>query len=481
MVPRIYDYIIVGGGIGGVSIGAHLGNQGKSVCLLEKEPYLGGCSSTFSHKGFRYNTGATTFAGWGEGMIVREFFQSLAIAPELIPLKNAFTQINNTLNLPHHEDLNTFVQALETNFSHPKNRSFWENIYNLNRQFYRHNSYIYTKRTLGELIRSMGTFLPIAKAFWPLILQRADRYIQRHLPNISPQYYQALEAQLRIVAQASMRESSALGLILALGYPFLGNAYVKGGMGKLFDALESKIDSIHKATSVLHIDSKEAYYTAHTHKGGFFGRNLILNLPLFDSGRFFDPGPIRKYFNKFKTLDNNQSAFMLYGTLKCNKPLEHHYQILLPKALKNTISDALFVSFSDINDTQMAPSGHFSMTLSVHTKSSWWLELDKLTYTIQKQALVSQLLEIVCDTLGVQKEDFVSYFGATPKTFKHYIGRAGLGGIPMHYTRPFFKNPANDTPFRGLYCVGDTTFAAQGWPGVIAGVRNLSRILDATN
>ena len=481
MIPHIYDYVIIGGGIGGACTGAYLSNKGKSVCLLEKEPYLGGCSSTFERKGYRYNLGATTFAGWGKGMIVREFFQSLGVEPKLLPLKSAFVQIKDSINLPHHEDLDTFLQALESNFPHPKNRSFWEEVYKLNHEFYRHNSYIYTKRTLAQFIRSIATFLPIAKLFWPLVLQRGDRYIRTHLPNISPTYYQALQAQLRIVTQTSIKESSALGLVLALGYPFLGNAYAKGGMGALFDALEHKIDTVCKGTLVLHIDRRSDYYIAHTHQGDFLGHNLILNLPLFESGRLFDKGPIRDYFNKFKALDNDQSAFMLYGILKCKKPLEHHYQILLPKPLKNTISDAIFVSFSDANDEKMAPSGHLSMTLSVHTKSSAWMGLEKNAYRTQKAHLVSQLLEIVCDTLGVQKEDFVTYFGATPKTFKRYIGRSQLGGIPMSFTRPFFRNPANDTPFRGLYCVGDTTFAAQGWPGVIAGVRNLSRILDANN
>lgn len=481
MGPHTYDYIIVGGGVGGACMGADLTQKGKTVCLLEKEPYLGGCSSTFKRKGYSFNSGATTFAGWGDGMIVREFFNSLHVKLPLERLEGAFVQMDDSKNLPHYEDLELFLQHLDEQFPHPQNRLFWEEVHRLNHQFYSHNSFIFTKRNFIELIRSLKTFMPIAKQFWPLLLKRGDKYIKSKLPQISPQYYKALEAQLRIVTQTSIHETSALGLILGLGYPFLGNAYVRGGMGAIFDVLESKIHSVHKSTSVLHIDSRDGYYVAHTHKGGFLGRNIILNLPLFECSRLFDPGPVRDYFHKFKTLDNDQSAFMLYGILKAVKPLEHHYQIILPKPLKHTISDALFVSFSDKEDGLMTPPEHYSMTLSIHTKSSWWTSLDKPTYKVQKATLASQLIEIICDKLGLNKEDFVTFFGATPKTFKHYIGRSQLGGIPMSYTRPFFMNPSNDTPYKGLYCVGDTTFAAQGWPGVIAGVRNLSRILDAAN
>jgi len=40
-----------------------------------------------------------------------------------------------------------------------------------------------------------------------------------------------------------------------------------------------------------------------------------------------------------------------------------------------------------------------------------------------------------------------------------------------------YKLPSNDTPIKGLYVVGDTTYAAQGWPGVMMGVKNLERLL----
>lgn len=39
------------------------------------------------------------------------------------------------------------------------------------------------------------------------------------------------------------------------------------------------------------------------------------------------------------------------------------------------------------------------------------------------------------------------------------------------------KLPGNDTPFKGLYHVGDTVYAAQGWPGVMLGVKNLTKLL----
>ena len=58
----MFEYAVVGSGVGGSSIAAMLQAKGHDVALFEKEPYLGGCSSTFSHEGYLYNTGATTLA-----------------------------------------------------------------------------------------------------------------------------------------------------------------------------------------------------------------------------------------------------------------------------------------------------------------------------------------------------------------------------------------------------------------------------------
>ena len=37
--------------------------------------------------------------------------------------------------------------------------------------------------------------------------------------------------------------------------------------------------------------------------------------------------------------------------------------------------------------------------------------------------------------------------------------------------------PSCNTPFAGLYNIGDTVFAGQGWPGVAIGVDVLNKML----
>ena len=95
----------------------------------------------------------------------------------------------------------------------------------------------------------------------------------------------------------------------------------------------------------------------------------------------------------------------------------------------------------------------------------------------QKMELEAIIEQILCKHFGFTSEEICARFSGSAQTFKRYINRSSLGGIPMRLENLLFKLPSNDSPFKGLYHVGDTTFAAQGWPGVMMGVRNLERLV----
>ena len=109
------DYAIVGSGIGGSSIAAYLDAKGYDTLLFEKEPYLGGCSSTFKHKGFSYNTGATTLAGYQEGQVVKELFDTIGFTPNVISTDPAIVIIQGDKRVARYRDLNTFWMPWKNN------------------------------------------------------------------------------------------------------------------------------------------------------------------------------------------------------------------------------------------------------------------------------------------------------------------------------------------------------------------------------
>ncbi|MBN2894290.1 MAG: NAD(P)-binding protein [Campylobacterales bacterium] len=472
------EYAVVGSGIGGSAMAALLGAKGRDVALIEKEPYLGGCSSTFTHRNRRYNTGATTFAGFEEGRKVKQLFDAAGVTPALHVSDPALVVVQKGCLIKRYRDLDAFLDQLEQLHPHPKNRAFWTLIAQINRDFYAMQGYGYSGRSLVSKICSSSSYLPLAWRFSSYITISARAFMERFFGDMSPEYLDFMEAQILIVAQATSDETHFLTAALALGYTFGANHYSIGGMGSLFDTLTCKVPHLHRDTRIEKIKRRYDRFELYAGEERFEAANVVLNTTVYDSAFLFEDESIRRYYERLSKRGNTQSAFMLYATLRSDIALHHHYQIITEQTIPMTRSKALFVSFSDREDRLMSEQGYYSMTASIHTDVLWWQTLDASSYRSFKALLQQHLSELICATLGLEREWFVDLFSATPTTFEHYIGRSQLGGLPMTMRNHLWHIPSNDTPFKGLYHVGDTTYAAQGWPGVSEGALNLMRLLD---
>ncbi|MDD2789593.1 MAG: NAD(P)/FAD-dependent oxidoreductase [Sulfurimonas sp.] len=471
------DFAVVGSGIGGSSIAALLSAKGFDVALFEKESYLGGCSSSFSHKGHIYNTGATTLAGYEQNGIVKDVFETLRLKPELIKTDPAIVVMQNDKVTPRFADFENFFRHLDANYPHEKNREFWQLVHEIDAAFYTMNGHYYSNASMFAKLKSLVSFLPLFMKFQKYLRVSAVAFIEKFFGEISEEYLQFMESQILIVSQAGLKEINFFTAAISLGYTFHDTYYVKGGFSALFDMIVNNINEVHRNAEILSIEKHDSFYRLHTKQGAFEAKNVILNSTVYESAKLFVDDEVKNYYKKYEKLNNHQSSFMLYMTIKSDEDFFHHYQLIQNEQIKYTLSNAVFVSFSDKNDTKIAPQGHYSITASIHTDSRFWE--DKQSYKSQKKELESIIFNTITAILKIEKESVVSCFSATPKTFQRYINRSQLGGnaITMKNFLPFL--PSNDTPIKGLYSVGDSVYAAQGWPGVMLGVKNLERLLDA--
>ena len=56
-MPDGLDAIVIGSGIGGLSVASILSRIGKKVLVLEQHDQAGGCCHTFIEKGFEFDVG----------------------------------------------------------------------------------------------------------------------------------------------------------------------------------------------------------------------------------------------------------------------------------------------------------------------------------------------------------------------------------------------------------------------------------------
>lgn len=100
-----YDVIIIGAGLGGLTAGAKLAKEGKSVLLLEQHDRPGGCATTFKRKDFIMEVGLHEMDGLHPRDIKHRIFDNIGLGDRVtfLPVPEFYRFINERYDLviPH--------------------------------------------------------------------------------------------------------------------------------------------------------------------------------------------------------------------------------------------------------------------------------------------------------------------------------------------------------------------------------------------
>src|SRR5688572_32443970 len=78
MAPA-YDVVVVGGGIGGLTVAALLAARGVSTCVLERQSQVGGCIGRVEFSGHEFEPGMGVYTSFGKGEIYERIFADLPV------------------------------------------------------------------------------------------------------------------------------------------------------------------------------------------------------------------------------------------------------------------------------------------------------------------------------------------------------------------------------------------------------------------
>ena len=86
-----YDVVVVGAGIGGLTVAALLAARGLNVCMLERQSQAGGCIARVEFGGLEFESGMGVYTSFGAGEIYERIFHELPVeVPEVRVLSRPY-------------------------------------------------------------------------------------------------------------------------------------------------------------------------------------------------------------------------------------------------------------------------------------------------------------------------------------------------------------------------------------------------------
>ena len=473
----IYDVIVVGAGMGGMTAACLLAGDGLRVLVLEAGHVPGGCSSSYYRKGYTFESGATTLIGFDEYQPLRMLEERLGIDIPKIALNPSMTVHMNGKKIIRRQNRDEWVSEAIKHFGEPaEQKQFWHLAYNIS-------------DVVWKVSGKNNHFPPIEKMDWLRLLKNNPRHlwvlpyalksvrqVARQTGISNPDFYKFLDEQLMISAQSVSEDTPFLFGSPAITYTNYTNYYVPGGLIEMVRELENYLNQhggeVRTKEKVLSIDRKDGYTVKTSKNRTYRAKNVVSNIPIWNLPEITS-GEISKYFRTESDKYSEAWGAFTMGIVTddvYSDEMTLHHQLHIDQNNKppGVDSDSVFVSFSHPEDQKRATKGERVLNISTHAKTDYWFNQNG-NYDSAKEHTQEQIVKLLKHSLpGFADAEIKLVFSATPVTWSNWVYRkkGRVGGIPQSMTRSLLDWTPNKTPFNGLYLCGDTVFPGQGIPGV---------------
>lgn len=486
------DVGVVGAGFGGLAAALSLAERGADVVVFERLTYPGGCASTFERKGWRFESGATLFAGLEEDQLFGRWIDRYDLDVDVRLLDPVVEMRTDRFDLDIPRDREAFVDEAvglpgvdETTvrdvFGHQADLAdaLWElfddpdllppfGMGELLRHVKRTPSYLGLLRWMGS---SLGDFLAA---------YGADE-------SVLETYFDAV---CQITVQTDAAEAEAPFALAATDYFFRGAGHVDGGIGELAEGLVEAVEGlggeVHLADPVQSIERRGEGWRVGSRLREVAVDRLVggvtpgVLVTLLEGDESDVASELEELDEEVRT---GWGAAMLYLGLAPDAPVPeepHHYQVVADSSRPLKEGNHVFCSVSGAHERDRAPNGERTVTCSTHVDMGELLARDeegRAEYVERIQQRMRQTLRLRVPEVA---ESVVMEMTASPRTFERFTGRPDgfVGGVPRrvgwHNYKGMRPTPVGDR----LYLVGDSVFPGQSTLACAVGGRKVAERVE---
>jgi prolycopene isomerase len=487
-----YDVVVVGGGIGGLTVAALLSARGVDTCLLERQSQVGGCIGRVEFSGHAFDPGMGLYTSFGPDEVYDRLFSQLSVdPPEASLLKSDYVVRlfdGSDVQLSKND---AFFAELERSFPECRGQAI---------KFYKTAEKAAAEVSRrGQLNRKSGAFEKI-RAFRPTsLLQDIQRLSKTtaldHLGETSERFQSFIDAQLRAFLQTPIDRCSFPSACVAVCLPRSNLYSIAGGPARLAESLANAIKqsggTVRLDTPVLRLSYDEA--------GQAIGvdllsgetivakRAIVSNMTIWDTygklvGLNRTPPAIKKYL---ATLES-RGAYLIYASMEETAMTRLPAERLLVagrSAGKDTSdTESNFTEFSFAAPSvieQKASAKKRSVTVKSGTDVMQWFSFQESEedYEERDQSALELCWTRLHQAVPELGGDIEVIETANPRTF-YDLTRRKLGMVlGVERTPEAFEAFSHRTVLPNLFIVGDTITSGIGLAAVTESAISLANDL----
>lgn len=472
MEEEIYDFVIMGSGLGGLETAYILADEGYKVVVLEKNRQPGGSLQVFSRNKRKFDTGVHYIGGLDEGQNLYQFFKYFGIMDHVKFKKldlNGFDKIkfkNDEREYSFGQGYDNFKRILKVEFPNEEKAIdlYCDKIQEIVEDFPLYNLRI----ELDPNYYDKAYFAISASSYLKSIT--TDKKLQNVLAG-SIMLYAGVEDETPLYVHALVMNS------------YIKSAYrCEGGGSKIAVYLAKKIRHFGsqvilnaKVSKAVFNDKEEISSVVLEDGREFKGKNFISNIAPKQTIDIVGAKHFKKaYVNRLKKLSKTSSSFSVHLSLKPNsfKYLNHNLYYFrednvwqATKYNEATWPTNILVSMPFSKHTNEFTDAISLITYMDYNELKPWHETYNLdlkndrgqTYKNWKKEKEEYIIDVIEKELFPGIKDKIEFVeSSTPLTYRDYIGNTSgsMYGTAKNYNSPVKSFLNTKTKVPNLFLTG---------------------------
>lgn len=487
----VYDVIVVGSGIGGLTAAALAAHDGLNTLLVEAHNRPGGCAGDFALNGVMFPAGATLLSGFEANGLHTWVYGRLGLTSRAEPLARAMEVVGEERRFTLWTDRERWAEEARRAF--PGNDAARERFFHWSERVggavhrMAGRLPVLPPRTPKDLLRLAQTLRPEVLRTLPYLPRTVGGVMAGMGADHDPAFARFIDAQLLDATGCERVTCAAVNGAIALDLYHNGCFALPGGPAEiardLLRALRRDGGGARFETAVVALRRETGGVWRVRTAGGetLRARTVISNVPAWDMPALVGAPAARAFRRATRLREHGWGAFVMHAAVEpAALPAERFacYQTLPPVGAPLTEGEMCFI-------TVMAPSRRpgapRAVSVSTHTDVRRWWGLTGEAYQEQKAVYAERLLAACERAMPGFRRGLVFQRTATPRSFAHYTlrGWGVVGGVRNDLRHSTFGALSHRSGIPGLYLCGDSVFPGQGTIGVtLSGINAWRSVRD---